>query len=380
MEIRRFIDLVARSAIRLCRGLTLVALSSVVLLDGASAQPAAAPAGDWQARWDKTVASAKKEGEIVISGPSGRGWRDYMMKFQEVYPEITVKITPSAGRSFWPRVMKEYEVGQYLWDLRIGGTDNLSFKLKGQGYLDSVRDELILPEVTDESKWHGGMNTVFVDKEKKYYLAFVLYEQTIAQYNKKFIPQDLTFTDLLDPKFKGKITIAEPQGGSALSGTATLYRVYGADYIRKLVVDQSLVVTKEPRQQMQWLMSGRYPITFGLPTAAMVEFESRGGSSADIVPIKGPRIYSHGVGAISLPAKRPHPNAATVFINWLVSRDVQAGLMQAVKLNSRRNDVPDGDPDSRLDFTMFKDYFASQAEEMQDDQDKTVEIYRQLIK
>lgn len=380
MEIRRYVNLFARPAIGLCCGLALAVLASLAVADGARAQPAATPAGDWQARWDKTVAAAKKEGEIVISGPSGRGWRDYMMKFQEAYPEITVKITPSAGRSFWPRVMKEYEVGQYLWDLRIGGTDNLSFKLKSQGYLDSVRDELILPEVTDESKWHGGMNTVFVDKEKKYYLAFVLYEQTIAQYNKKYIPQDLTFNDLLDPKFRGKITIAEPYGGSALSGTATLYRVYGADYIRKLVVDQKLVVTKESRQQMQWLMSGRYPVTFGLPTAALVEFEGRGGSAADIVPIKGPRIYSHGVGAISLPAKRPHPNAATVFINWLVSRDVQAGLMQAVKLNSRRNDVPDGDPESRLDFSMFQDYFASQAEEMQDDQDKTAELYRQLIK
>ena len=380
MEIRRFNDIFARSAIRLCWGLALIALSSIILVDGASAQTAAAPTGDWQARWDKTVASAKKEGEIVISGPSGRGWRDYLMEFQKAYPEITVKITPSAGRSFWPRVMKEYEVGQYLWDLRIGGTDNLSFKLKGQGYLDSVRDELILPEVTDESKWYGGMNTVFVDKEKKYYLAFVFYEQTIAQYNKKFIPQDLTFADLLDPKFSGKISIAEPQGGSALSGTSVLYRVYGEDYIRKLVVDQKLVVTKEPRQQMQWMTTGRYPITFGLPTAAIVEYSARGVSQDDIAPIKGPRAYSHGVGAISLPAKRPHPNAATVFINWLVTKDVQTGLMQAVKLNSRRNDVPLGDPDSAIDFAHFSDYYGSQAEEMQDDQDKTAEIYRQLIK
>ena len=345
--------------------------------------PLHAQSADWKARWDQTVAAAKKEGEINISGPSGRGWRDYLMKFQEAYPEITVKITPSAGRSFWPRVMKEYEVGQYLWDVRIGGTDNLSYKLKGQGYLDSVRKELILPEVADEKYWWGGMDTVFVDKERKYYLAFVLYEQTIAQYNKKLIPGDLTFEEVLDPKWSGKITMAEPHGGSPLSGGSVLYKVYGEQYIRKLITDQKLVISKEPRQQMQWMISGRYPITFGLPTAALVEYnKARGVANSDdeIGRIKGPRTYSHGVGAISLPAKRPHPNAAAVFINWLLTKETQTGLMKAVKLNSRRNDVPLGDPGSAVDTAKLSEYFGSQVEEMQEYQDKTAELFRTLIK
>lgn len=374
MGFQRCLASIIRRVAQICGALALIALLS---------EPLHAQNADWKTRWDQTVAAAKKEGEINISGPSGRGWREHLMKFQETYPEITVKITPSAGRSFWPRVMKEYEVGQYLWDLRIGGTDNLSYKLKGQGYLDSVRDELILPEVADEKYWWGGMNTVFVDKEKKYYLAFVLYEQTIAQYNKKLIPGDLTFQDILDPKFAGKITMAEPHGGSPLSGGAVLYKVYGEDYIRKLVTTQKLVISKEPRQQMQWLTSGRYPITFGLPTAALVEYnKARGATNADdeIGRIKGPLTYSHGVGAISLPAKRPHPNATTVFINWLLTKETQTGLMKAVKLNSRRNDVPLGDPDSAVDTARLSEYFASQAEDMQDYQDKTAELFRQLIK
>lgn len=377
MEIRR------RLAGRASRLAPLIC--GLALLSAGASAPAMAQSGarpDWQARWDRTVAAAKKEGEINISGPSGRGWREALSKFQDAYPDITVKITPSAGRSFWPRVMKEYEVGQYLWDLRIGGTDNLSYKLKSQGYLDPVRDELILPEVADEKNWIGGMDTVFVDKEKKYYLAFVLYEQTIAQYSKKGTGagDSLTFQDLLDPKWTGKITMAEPQGGSSLSGGSVLYRAYGEDYLRKLIVDQKLVISKEPRQQMQWLVSGRYPITFGLPTAAAVEYFARGGDADDIAPIKGPRTYVHGVGAISLPAKRPHPNAATVFINWLLTKEVQTEMMKVLQLNSRRNDVPLGDPDEAVEIERLSEYFASQAEEMQEYQDKTAELYRQLIK
>jgi hypothetical protein len=88
-----------RLAVQAVCGLALLALLSA---------PVQAQSGDWKARWDRTVEAAKKEGEINISGPSGRGWRDYMMKFQEAYPDIQVKITPFAGRAFWPRVVKEY--------------------------------------------------------------------------------------------------------------------------------------------------------------------------------------------------------------------------------------------------------------------------------
>jgi hypothetical protein len=54
--------------------------------------------------------------------------------------------------------------------------------------------------------------------------------------------------------------------------------------------------------------------------------------------------------------------------------------MQAVKLNSRRNDVPLGDPDSAVDVAHLSEYFGSQVEEMQEYQDKTAELYRQLLK
>ena len=37
---------------------------------------------------------------------------------------------------------------------------------------------------------------------------------------------------------------------------------------------------------------------------------------------------------------RPHPNAARLFINWMLSKNVQAGFAKATEQNSRRNDVP----------------------------------------
>ena len=37
--------------------------------------------------------------------------------------------------------------------------------------------------------------------------------------------------------------------------------------------------------------------------------------------------------------KRPHPNATRVFVNWLLTHDVQEGFAKAIQQSSRRADV-----------------------------------------
>ena len=60
----------------------------------------------------------------------------------------------------------------------------------------------------------------------------------------------------------------------------------------------------------------------------------------------------------------PHPAATKLFVNWLLTRDVQARIMKAVKLNSRRKDVPEGLPDYAVDYDHIDQYYGQQTEEM----------------
>lgn len=356
-----------------------IALLSVLAVAPAGAQQR--PPADWKQQWDAAVAGAKKERELIISAPSGRVWRDALMEFQKTYPEVELKLTAAASREFWPRVLKEHEVGQYLWDLRVGGPDNLSYNMKARGELDPIRQLLILPEVVDDNLWYGGLDGLFLDRDKRYYLGFAMYEQTIANYNNKVItkPGGLSYQDLLDPQWAGKISMSDPRGGAALTGTAVLYKLLGEDYLRKLVVQQKPILTKDARQQMQWLASGRYPITFGVPTAAFVELAQRGASISEFVGVGGVVSWVQGVGGIQLPKNPPHPNAVKVFVNWILTEKVQTDLMQAVQLNSRRKGVPLGDPSVALDPTKIDQYVGSQTEEMQEYQDKAAELFRTLI-
>src|SRR5690348_10159172 len=86
-----------------------------------------AQGSNWKEVWDQTVAAANKEGQLIISGPSGTAWREQLLKFQEEYPGIKLSITAAASRDFWPRVIKEREAKLNLWDLRVGGPDNLVY-------------------------------------------------------------------------------------------------------------------------------------------------------------------------------------------------------------------------------------------------------------
>lgn len=337
-----------------------------------------APA-DWKQQWDAAVAAAKKEGELVISGPSGRGWREFLMTFSEAFPGINVKVTPSAGRDFWPRLIKEREVGQYLWDLRVGGSDNNTHVLRRQNYFAPIRDQLILPEVLDDNAWWGGIDGLFNDTDKRYLLTFALYEQGMANYNKKFIKGPVTLDDVVKPEFVGKISMADPRGGSSLSTIAVILRFKGEAFVKKLIVDQKPVITKEPRQQMQWLASGRYPVAFGLPTAAMVEYASRGASVEDFAKVEGPIAWSQGVGGASLLTHAPHPNAAKVFLNWILTRDVQDKLMSHVKLNSRHKQVKIYDPDNAIDTSKLSESVGSQSEEITEYQDRAAKLLREIM-
>ena len=351
-------------------------------LVAAAASLAPAARADWQAEWARTVAAANKEGALTVTAPSGREWRSQIMLFEKDYPAIKVSATPMAGRDLWPRFIKEREAKQYLWDLRVGGTDIEAYRLKNAGHFASARDALLLPEVTDPTKWHGGIDGLFADNDKKYVMQFCAYDQIPATYNKAVIGEG-TLTDIrdiVDPKWAGKISMADPRAGASLTEMGVLDKAFGDDFLRKLLGQQKLVITKDPRQQLDWLLSARYPIAMGVPTATLVEFEAQGGKLDKIAALRGVLGYSQGVGGLTLFSHAPHPNAARVFANWILTREVQARIMKAVRLNSRRVDVPVEAPELALDWSRYDEYYGGQTEALFPYQTRASKLVQELLK
>jgi iron(III) transport system substrate-binding protein len=339
--------------------ITAGALCTMALLITAPANAAEA----WKAKWDKVVAAAEKEGSLDVSGPSGRLWTKLLKEFSKDYPKIKVKVTPFSSRTFWPRILKEREVGQYLWDLRIGGADTQVYKLIKKGGIANVRAMMILPEVANEANWHGGFDHMFLDNAKKYVPSFGAYESPLLWYNRAFI-KDGEITDikqLLDPKWKGKFAMANPRGGSTAVSMALVHKVLGARFITELFEKQKPTIIKNRRQLIDWVLSGQYPLVMGLPNSSIVRYRKKG-IKVDLGKVRGINTWSVGVAGIQVLKPRPHPNATKVFVNWIMTKKVQAKIMPTVRLNSRRKDVPIGDPGRALDWKNYKSYISGQTE------------------
>ena len=175
-----------------------------------------------------------------------------------------------------------------------------------------------------------------------------------------------SFKDLASPKWSGKIVWEDPrQEGSGLNSALLFQLTYGEAFLRKLLSEQKIVFTRDRRQLTEWTVRGRYPIAVSLPKDQLKIFHEKG-VGKNVKVVEDPAfIYSlnPGFGAFGVLSRRPHPNAARVYVNLLLSKEGQTNwATQSGGRNSRRLDVPLGDPDFAI--KPAQKYIQAQSEKM----------------
>jgi ABC-type Fe3+ transport system substrate-binding protein len=308
----------------------------------------------WQKEWESVLAAAQKEGEVNLAGPPGDAFREAMVAgFAKLHPKIKVELLGGRGGEKVARILRERQAGVYGWDLYISGPTSALTAFKPAGALDPLKPALILPEVKNDNEWIGGFDAGWADSEKKF---FYVFGGTLAGDN-IYVNRDLVAVndlrsapDLLNPKWKGKIVIQDPRvEGKGLTDMLVISLAYGEDVPRKLLRDQKPVVTRDRRQLVEWLVRGRYPIALGLNEYVLVNFQKKGvGKNIGAVEDAKTGIYwASGSSGIAFFNRAPHPNAAKVYMNWLLSRSGQIEWVKTLT-NSRRVDVPPSEPASAM--------------------------------
>jgi iron(III) transport system substrate-binding protein len=355
------------------------------------AAPRSAPAASQQAAgarapassdWDQTVAAAKKEGKVVIAGPNYALWTQGLKTFQQAYPDIRIEITEFNSRDFWVKLATERKAGQYLWDMRIGGPDPQVFDALKAGELAPVKPLLVQPDVTDPSKWFGGADGMYADKNKQYLFSFVAEAGYAAYVNRDVVPESVLKTEdqLLDPAWTGKIAIQDPSGGAGLGSLTTMYGVHGEQYVHDLLARQKITVTRDQRQEAEWAVRGTYPIGIGIAPTDLELFKQQG-LKFNVPGLDFPHKLSSGSGGIQLIDRAPHPNATKVYLNWLLSQQAQAVISKTAGVNSRRLDVPPGNPDptAMLDPKQLNLYVPHQNEELLPQRERSAALAKELL-
>jgi iron(III) transport system substrate-binding protein len=192
------------------------------------------------------------------------------------------------------------------------------------------------------AKWFGGHLWADNETGKNLLYSFVAQMTPSIYYNTQLVkPQDVrSYQDLLDPKWKGKIGLRDPRvPGGGLAMWAFLLDLKGEEYIKKLA-QQEMFVSRNARQIADALAKGNLSLTIGVGHRDFDSFLEANLPVKHLPTLKEGTYVSGGNGIVGILKGAPHPNAARVFFNWLLSREGQELHGKTAQQPTRRLDVP----------------------------------------
>lgn len=321
-------------------------LVALFMLFMANAQFARAQSDSgWKQKWDSAFAQAKKEGKVVVLGPPGDRVRDALTQgFAKAFPDISMEFTGARGGELATRVKAERDAGIYSVDIVINGTSTANSYFKPMKALDPIEPALILPEVLDPKNWRDN-RLEFSDRDTRLDLVFTTQQNVPVIFNPAQVKVEEVdeLYELLDPKWKGKIAVQDPIPSGTGNGVFRwVWHVLGPekamDFYRKIRA-QAGAIDRDQRQQIEWVAQGKYPINLG-PGTVMYQLQARGLKFGVVPYFKDYGAYlTPGFGSAMLINRAPHPNAAKVFLNWLLTKEGQTVFTKAMGYASRRVDV-----------------------------------------
>jgi iron(III) transport system substrate-binding protein len=303
---------------------------------------------NWQKEWERTLTEARKEGQVNIYIYR---YERLLEDFKKEYPGINVVSVTGRGTELTARIMAERRAGKYIADVYSGGTNgNYNVFYKGK-VLDPIKPALILPEVTDQSKWYSKEHR-YADPEGQYIFAY-LANPSGAQlaFNSTLVnPKEFkSYWDVTNSKWKGKIVSLDPRD-TGLGATMQFFYYnpeIGPEFMKKFFGGMDMQFVKNFRQMTDWLAQGKYAICMGCKDSMRAKNQGLPVDDFDTTKWKEGSSFSSGGGSLSLLNQAPHPNAAKVFINWFLSRKGQLALQKLGDPddppNSRRTDISKDD-------------------------------------
>ena len=298
------------------------------------------------AEWSKLVAAAKQEGEIIIITPPSATHRDFLAReWPKAFPDIKLSQTSVVPGQQFTRLSVERSAGKYLWDLVFTGSDN-AFQLRDANMLDPVRDEFVFPDIKKAETW-GNWDDAFADTAQTHVFTSRIFLK-MPFYNAKLLSPDKVKAEgtkiFLDPALKQKVIWDDPQyGGSGRTFAPVMLRLLGEDGLRQFVSTQ-VVFTSQMSDLVDRMARGQYIMSLGPVLTGLLDRYRTAGVPLDIRPLGNtPALGAYantGASNIVVMKNRPHPNAARVFLNWYLSKPVEAALAKEMGEDTRRTDVP----------------------------------------
>lgn len=306
--------------------------------------PTAAPKVAWEKKWDDTLVKANKEGKLLIYSIWGPLVRTALGEpFTRKYGIEVEWMSFNRGPEMLAKIQTEKVAGLKIADIYGGGATTLVATFKPLGLLGPVEPYLVLPEVLDPKNYYANQMP-WSDKGKTTVPMSLRLTNNIVVNKELVNPKEFSsMKDLLKPQYKDKVTINDPSvsgsGNAVLAGMAH-YEWNEAEALKFLkdLIANGAIVLRDNRLQVEWMARGKYPVGMGTQADSLAEFLEAGAPLVQAVTREGV-IVSPGSGALGLPLEPAHPNATTVFLNWLLSKEGQTAFVKGTRQPIMRTDI-----------------------------------------
>jgi len=272
---------------------------------------------------------ARQEGKLAIAtSVTVPDFPKFLAAFTQKYPflEITSGLYQAATGTVLARVDAELRSGAVNFDVMHIANPAAYLSYARQGLLQHYES----PELAayPSETYNRGLWTT------------VRAVGVMLAYNKNILPADKAPTgwmDLLKPDFTGKkLVIQNAASGTWLTAVYVLERTLGLDYMKRLAA-QGLILTSGSAQQIDMLNRGEALVAAGIDhTVLFTEATQRAGIVA-VYPVEGVPLSASPIAILK---GAPHPNAARLFVDYILSKEGQQIFVNQVTRNySLRKDM-----------------------------------------
>jgi ABC-type Fe3+ transport system substrate-binding protein len=274
---------------------------------------------------DQLYSAAKPEKTVVVwaAGPT-RGYESAAHAFEQRFPGIAVSLTGGFSNVLNTRMEEQFKAQKIETDVAIFQTIQDFIAWKGRGLLLNYKPEGF-DRVSAKSKDPDGA-WVAVNTNP------IFYGYNTEHVRKQDMPGSAI--DFLKSRFKGKLVTAYPADDDATLFVFTnIVQKYGWGYMDQYMKQQPKFIQGHLGVARS-LGSGESFVSFDNTLGSTLAVQREGGKVALTAPTDDFLPVFFTAEAIFKGA--PHPNAAKLFVSWLLSKDWQ-GKAEAY---SSRDDVP----------------------------------------
>jgi len=357
-----------------CLRLLMVFVLSAVVGGGAMAGVGGAPSVEEVAlmkgaeRQKILEQGARKEGKLLWYGTLivDQLMRPVKAAFEKEYPFIQVEFFRGNSERVAQKVIEEYQARRHDVDV-VDGTVSPAM-VKKAGFMQRFFSPHLAEypsELKDPQGYWGVTN---------------LYFMTLGYNTRMVKPADVpkSWDELLNPKWRGQIVWSTSRGSGApvFIGNilAAMGREAGMGYLEKLAKQSVAKSTASARALLDLVIAGEYPLVLNIFNHHAV-ISKKAGAPAEWQPMEPVASPFNTVG---LAKDSPHPHAAMLFLDFVLSKKGQA-VFRDVNYLPAHPEVAAKEPELKPGGGRFKKVNYLNPEQQFEKGNEWVDIFQKLF-